>query len=78
MTFDKLKAIIVEQFDVDESLVTPEADMQEDLGVDSLDVVDLIVIISEEFDIEIPDEVVDNIKPVGDIVAYIDSQQQAD
>ena len=78
MTFDKLKAIIVEQFDVDESLVTPEADMQEDLGVDSLDVLDLIVIISEEFDIEIPDEVVDNIKTVGDIVAYIDSQQQAD
>ena len=78
MTFDKLKAIIVEQFDVDESLVTPEADMQEDLGVDSLDVVDLIVIISEEFDIEIPDEVVDNIKTVGDIVANIDSQKQAD
>ena len=78
MTFDKLKAIIVEQFDVDESLVTPEANIQKDLGVDSLDVVDLIVIISEEFDIEIPDEVVDNIKTVGDIVAYIDSQQQAD
>ena len=75
MTFDKLKAIIVEQFDVDEALVTPEADMQEDLGIDSLDVVDLIVINSEEFDIEIPDEAVDNIKTVGDIVAYIDSQQ---
>ena len=75
MTFDKLKAIIVEQFDVDEALVTPEADMQEDLGIDSLDVVDLIVIISEEFDIEIPDEAVDNIKTVGDIAAYIDSQQ---
>ena len=75
MTFDKLKAIIVEQFDVDEALVTPEADMQEDLGIDSLDVVDLIVIISEEFDTEIPDEAVDNIKTVGDIVAYIDSQQ---
>ena len=66
MTFDKLKAIIVEQFDVDEALVTPEADMQEDLGIDSLDVVDLIVIIYEA---------VDNIKTVGDIVAYIDSQQ---
>ena len=65
----------MEQFDVDEALVTPEADMQEDLGIDSLDVVDLIVIISEEFDIEIPDEAVDNIKTVGDIVAYIDSQQ---
>ena len=75
MTFDKLKAIIVEQFDVDEALVTPEADMQEDLGIDSLDVVDLIVIISEEYDLEIPDEAVDNIKTVGDIVAYIDSQQ---
>ena len=75
MTFDKLKAIIVEQFDVDEAFVTRDADMQEDLGIDALDVVDLIVIISEEFDIEIPDEAVDNIKTVGDIVAYIDSQQ---
>ncbi len=76
MTFERLKAIIMEQFNLDEEVVTMDADMLEDLGVDSLDVVDLIVIIAEEFDIEIPDEVVDNIKTVGDIVNYIDSQQQ--
>lgn len=77
MTFERLKAIIMEQFNLDEEVVTMDADMLEDLGVDSLDVVDLIVIIAEEFDIEIPDEVVDNIKTVGDIVNYIDSQQNA-
>ena len=75
-TFEKLKGIIIEQFDLDDDAVTMEANMQEDLGVDSLDVVDLIVVISEEFDIEIPDEAVDSIKTVGDLVNYIESQQQ--
>lgn len=74
-TFEKLKGIITEQFDLDDDAVTMDANMQEDLGVDSLDVVDLIVVISEEFDIEIPDEAVDSIKTVGDLVNYIESQQ---
>lgn len=75
MVFEKLRAIIMEQFNLEEEAVTMEASIQDDLGVDSLDVVDLIVIITEEFDVEIPDEVVDNIKTVGDIVNYIEAQQ---
>lgn len=75
-TFEKLKALIIEQLGIDEDTITMEADMLEDLGADSLDVVDLIVSITEEFDIEIPDEVVDNIKTVGDIVNYIDAHQE--
>ena len=75
---EKIIALTAEHLGIDADSISETASFKEDLGVDSLDVVDLIVIISEEFDIEIPDEVVDNIKTVGDIVAYIDSQQQAD
>ena len=72
MVFDKIKDIIVEQLDVEEDAVTMEASITEDLGADSLDVVDLVMSIEESFDVEIPDEEVENIKTVGDIVKYID------
>ena len=75
MVFDKVKKIIVDQLDVEEEKVTAEASITEDLGADSLDVVDLVMSIEEEFDIEIPDEAVENIKTVGDIVSYIESNQ---
>lgn len=71
MVFDKIKDIIVEQLDVEEDAVTMEASITEDLGADSLDVVDLVMSIEESFDVEIPDEEVENIKTVGDIVKYI-------
>ena len=73
MVFDKIKSIIVEQLDADEADVTMEANIQDDLGADSLDVVDLVMSIEENFDIEIPDEDVENIKTVGDIVKYIEN-----
>ena len=72
MVFDKIKDIIVEQLDVEEDAVTMEASITEDLGADSLDVVDLVMSIEESFDVEIPDEEVENIKTVGDIVKYIE------
>ena len=72
MIFEKLKEIIIDQLDVDESEVTLSADIQSDLGADSLDVVDLIMSLEDEFEIEIPDEAVENIKTVGDIVNYIE------
>ena len=84
MVFDKLKDIIVEQLDADEDAVTMNAAIQEDLGADSLDVVDLIttieflVKIEDEFDISIPDEAVDEIKTVGDIVNYIEKNTDAE
>ncbi len=76
MVFDKIKSIIVEQLDADEAEVTMEANIQDDLGADSLDVVDLVMSIEENFDIEIPDEDVENIKTVGDIVKYIESKTE--
>ena len=74
MVFDKIKDIIVEQLDVEEDAVTMAASITEDLGADSLDVVDLVMSIEESFDVEIPDEEVENIKTVGDIVKYIENK----
>lgn len=74
MVFDKIKDIIVEQLDVEEDAVTMEASITEDLGADSLDVVDLVMSIEESFDVEIPDEEVENIKTVADIVKYIENK----
>ena len=76
MVFDKIKDIIVEQLDVEEDAVTMEASITEDLGADSLDVVDLVMSIEESFDVEIPDEEVENIKTVGDIVKYIENKDE--
>ena len=73
MVFDKVKDIIVDQLDADEGDVTLEASIIDDLGADSLDVVDLVMSIEEEFDVEIPDEEVENIKTVGDIVKFIEA-----
>lgn len=72
MVFDKVKDIIVDQLDVDEDKITMDASITEDLGADSLDVVDLIMSLEEEFDIKIPDEEVENVKTVGDIVKFIE------
>ncbi|ERI98400.1 acyl carrier protein [Acetanaerobacterium sp. MSJ-12] len=73
MVFEKVKEILCDQLDVEEEKVTMEANIMEDLEADSLDVVDLVMSLEEEFDIEIPDEEVENIKEVGDIVKYIES-----
>lgn len=73
MVFEKVKEALCDQLDVEEEKVTMEANIMEDLEADSLDVVDLVMSLEEEFDIEIPDEEVENIKEVGDIVKYIES-----
>ncbi len=75
MVLEKVKSIVADQLDVEEEKVTAEASITEDLGADSLDVVDLVMSIEEEFDIEIPDEAVEDIKTVGDIVKYIENHQ---
>jgi acyl carrier protein len=71
-TFDKVKKIIVEQLGVDESEVTPEASITDDLGADSLDQVELVMAFETEFNIDIPDEEAEKIKTVGDAVKRID------
>lgn len=72
MVFEKVKSILIDQLDVEEEKVTLEASIADDLGADSLDVVDLVMSLEEEFDLEIPDDQVENIKTVGDIVKYIE------
>ena len=71
--FDKIKEIIARELMVDESDITPETDIINDLGADSLTVVDLAMALEDEFEIEMPDEELENIKTVGDIVNYIKS-----
>ena len=72
-TFDKVKAIVVEQLGVDEAEVTIDSTFIDDLGADSLDIVELIMALEEEFNVEIPDDVAEKIKTVKDTVKYIDS-----
>ena len=74
MVFEKVRSIIMDQLDVEEDKVTLDAVIQDDLGADSLDIVDLVMSFEEEFDIEIPDDQVENIKTVGDIVKYIEDK----
>lgn len=69
--FEKVKGIIVDQLGVDEDEVKLEASFLNDLGADSLDLVELIMAIEEEFDIEIPDEEAERIQTVNDAVEYI-------
>ncbi|MDR1753732.1 MAG: acyl carrier protein [Eubacterium sp.] len=76
MIFEKVKSIIIEQLDVDEEKVTIAAHIQNDLGADSLDIVDLVMSFEEEFDVEIPDDQVENIKTVGDVVKYIEDKTE--
>ncbi|MBQ0098234.1 MAG: acyl carrier protein [Oscillospiraceae bacterium] len=73
MVLEKVKVILSEQFDVEEDTITPETDLQADLGADSLDVVDLLMSIEDEFEIEIPDEEIENIRTVEELVSYIEA-----
>ncbi|MFZ5898845.1 MAG: acyl carrier protein [Bacillota bacterium] len=74
-TFDKVKEIIVEQLGVEEDEVTPEASFVDDLGADSLDLVELVMAFEEAFDTEIPDDEAEKIRTVGDAVRYIQERQ---
>jgi acyl carrier protein len=69
--FERVKSVIVDQLGVDEESVTLEASFVDDLGADSLDIVELIMGLETEFDIEIPDDQAEKISTVGDAVNYI-------
>ena len=74
-TFEKVKGIIVERLSVDEKDVTENASFIDDLGADSLDTVELVMALEEEFGLEIPDEEAEKIVSVGDAVKYIESHK---
>ena len=71
MVFEKVREIICDQLDVAEDDVTMESNIADDLGADSLDVVEMLMAIEDEFDIEIPDDKVESLKTVGQVVDYI-------
>ena len=73
MTFDKIKAILAEQLDADIDEMTMDTKIKKDLGADSLDVVELLMSIEDEFSVEIPDEEIENIKTIGELVEYIEA-----
>ena len=72
---DRVKEIIVEQLGVNEDQVVPEAKFIEDLGADSLDTVELVMALEEEFGAEIPDEEAEKLATVGDAIAYIEKMK---
>lgn len=72
---ERVKAIVVEQLGVNANEVNPEASFIEDLGADSLDIVELIMALEEEYDMEIPDEDAEKIQTVQDVISYITSKQ---
>ena len=74
MVFEKIKDIIAEQLDVDKNDITPETNLMKDLEADSLDAVEIIMAIEEEFGIEIPDEQAEEFQVVSSIVAYVEKQ----
>ena len=78
MEFKTIAALIAEQFNVDRENISEDTDILEDLNATSMDAVDLIVAIESATDIEIPDEAVDEIRTVGDIVAYVKAHSEND
>lgn len=72
MVMDKVKRILSEQFDVDMSELTENTNIEEDLGADSVEVIDLLMSLEDEFDVEIPDEAIDEIRTIADLTAYIE------
>ena len=78
MVFEKLRKLICDEFEIDEESVTLEANLMEDLGVDSIDLVDLGMTVEDEFEVEMPfeDEELEKIKTVGDLVKYIENNMK--
>ncbi len=71
MVFEKIKKMLADQLDADEDELTMETNIAKDLEADSLDVVELLMTIEDEFEVEIPDEEIENIKTIGDLTEYI-------
>lgn len=71
-TFERIRELLAEQLDIEEEKITMESDILEDFEADSLDVVDMVMSLEDEFGVEVPDEAVENLKTVGDVVRYIE------
>ncbi len=72
MVFEKVRSILMEQLDLEEDQIHMDSVISDDLGADSLDVVDLVMSLEDEFDTEIPDDAIEGIRTVGDVVHFIE------
>ena len=70
-TFEKIRALLAEQLDID-----PESDIMSDFEADSLDIVDMVMTLEDEFGIEVPDDAIESLRTVGDVVKFVDSHTQ--
>ena len=76
MVFEKIKKMLVAQINVAEDLIKPESDIINDLGADSLDVVEMLMAVESEFNVTIPDEVAMEMKTIQDVVNFIEKEQK--
>ena len=72
--FERIREYLADQLDVEPEKISLDSDIVEDFGADSLDVIDMITILSDEFGVEIPDEDIENFRTVGDVVAYVEER----
>ena len=72
--FDRIREYLADQLDVDPEKISPDSDIVNDFGADSLDVIDMITTLSDEFGIDIPDEDIETFHTVGDVVAYVEER----
>lgn len=75
MVFEKIVQILAEQLSIDPDKITMDSLLEEDLDADSLDAIDIVMSIEDEFQIEVPDEVIANMRSVGDIVNFVENNQ---
>ena len=73
MIFDKIKEILADQLDIEENAITPDSPLVEDLGADSLDAIDIVMSVEDEFGIEVPDEIIEKIESVSDIITFVEN-----
>lgn len=71
-TFRRIRELLAEQLDIDEDKITMDSDILEDFEADSLDVVDMVMTLEDEFGVEVPDEQIENFHTVGDVVRYVE------
>ena len=76
MALEKLKTILSEQFDVEMDAITAQTNIREDLGADSLDLVDMLMSLEDEYDVEIPDEEIEKLVTVGDVASFIEAHSK--
>ena len=74
--FERIRDYLAYQLDIEAEKITPESDIINDFGADSLDVIDMITTLSDEFGVEIPDEEIENLHTVGDVVVYVEEHMQ--